>query len=179
MTVINIHKVTFMLIAGVMSISLCTPHQINLFDDIEPEEGALWVAVVESNTKLLLHIFLMYQIWLLLHLKTSVHVHALYVTLYTQTDLNASEGCKRLLARSQGDDVSFHQQTDRQVHQLGVAVRPVKGPRWGRGCVQIRVQRWRPPNVTHTPRQIVWRNGQRKWGGSRERKRGGWWVNVM
>lgn len=39
MTVINIHKVNFMLIAGVMSI-LCTPHQINLFDDIEPEEGA-------------------------------------------------------------------------------------------------------------------------------------------
>ncbi len=48
--------------------------------------------------------------------------------IYMQTNLNASEGCKRLLARSQGDDVSFYQQTDRQVNQLGVAVGPVKGP---------------------------------------------------
>lgn len=69
----------------------------------------------------------------------------------TRTNLNASEGYERLLARSQSDDITLHQQTDGQVHQMGVAVGPVKGPRWGRGCVQVRVQRGRPPDVTHTP----------------------------
>lgn len=47
---------------------------------------------------------------------------------WTKTDLDSSEGSKGLLTRSQSNDVSFDQQTDRQINQLGVAVRPVKGP---------------------------------------------------
>lgn len=73
----------------------------------------------------------------------------------SQTNLDSPEGSERLLARPQGDDISFHQQADRQVDQLVVSVGPVKGPWRGRGCVQVRVERWRPAGVTHTPRQVV------------------------
>lgn len=86
---------------------------------------------------------------------------------WTKTHLDSSEGSKGLLTRPQSDDVSFDQQTDRQINQLGVAVRPVKGPWRGGGCVQIRVERWRPPGFTHTPWQIVW-------GGEEEEKRRVW-----
>lgn len=87
---------------------------------------------------------------------------------WTKTDLDSSEGGKCLLTRSQRDDVSFDQQTDRQINQLGVAVRPVKGPWRGRGCVQIRVERWRPPGFTHAPWQIVWGRRRRRRGESQK-----------
>lgn len=81
---------------------------------------------------------------------------------WTKTDLDSSEGSKGLLTRSQSDDVSFDQQTDRQINQMGVTVRPVKGPWRGSGCVQIRVERWRPPGFTHAPWQIVWGRRRRR-----------------
>lgn len=152
MTVIHIHKYTSTFIIGIISVFIYSVAsnsmhwiwpKVHFFDDIVTEGEAYEQLLWDSLNEIQKH-------------SSAFFSHVPILSISTQMYLNASQRCKCLLARPQSDDVSFHQQTDRQVNQLGVTVRPVKGPWRGRGCIQIRVQWWRPSKFTRTPWQIVW-----------------------